>query len=346
MKKFLFVLFVLVFCVQPVSAMNFNAPSAPDKADEFMPEHTSTFSQDLWYVIRSAVQTVSPEIQEAAGVCLQIIVIVILVSIVSIFSGDSKRVTNLIGTLTIGVIILKSTNAMIVLGTETITELSDYGKLFLPVMTAALAAQGGVSTATALYTGTALFTAILTTMISKLLIPMLYLYICCCITDSAIGEPQIKRIGNFIKWLLTWSLKILLYVFTGYMTITGVVSGTVDSSAVKAAKLTISGAVPVIGNILSDASEAILVSAGVMKSSAGIYGVLTFVAIIIGPFLKIAIQYIMLKITAAVSEVFAVKEISALIDSFSSTMGFLLAMAGTVCLLLMIGTVCFIKGVG
>jgi stage III sporulation protein AE len=148
-----------------------------------------------------------------------------------------------------------------------------------------------------------------------------------------------------VKWLMTWCLKIILYVFTGYMGITGVVSGATDAAAMKATKLTISGMVPVVGGILSDASEAILVGAGVMKNAAGIYGLLAVISICIQPFLQIGVQYLLLKLTGAVCGVLGCKEISKLIQDFSTAMGLLLAMTGSVCLLLLISIVCFMKGV-
>ena len=140
-------------------------------------------------------------------------------------------------------------------------------------------------------------------------------------------------------------LKIILYVFTGYIGITGVVSGSADASMIKATKLTISGSVPVVGSILSDASETILISAGIMKNAAGVYGVLAIAALWIGPFLKIVMQYLLLKTTAAVCGVFGTKRTVSLIQDFSSAMGFVLAMISTISLLLTIAVVCFMKGV-
>ena len=127
------------------------------------------------------------------------------------------------------------------------------------------------------------------------------------------------------------------------MTITGAVSGSVDATALKATKLTISSAIPFVGNILADASDTILLSANIMKNTAGTYGLVAFAAILIGPFIKIMAQYILMKLTAAVSEVFDAKELSALIGDFSTAMGFLLAMTGSVCLLLMISIICFMR---
>ena len=149
-----------------------------------------------------------------------------------------------------------------------------------------------------------------------------------------------------MRGICVWGLKTILYVYTGYISITGVVSGTTDAGVLKAAKLTISGVVPVVGSILSDASEAVLVSAAAVKNAAGIYGMAAILAVWIGPFLKIGVHYLILKGLAAVCSVFGVKSATGLVGDFASVMGILLAMTGTVCLMLLISTVCFLKGVG
>ena len=89
-----------------------------------------------------------------------------------------------------------------------------------------------------------------------------------------------------------------------------------------------------------------LVSAGVMKNAAGIYGILAVLAVFLEPFLRIGIHYLMLKATASVCAIFGSGRMTGLIEDFSSAMGLLLAMTGATCLLLLISTVCFMKGVG
>ena len=173
---------------------------------------------------------------------------------------------------------------------------------------------------------------------------MIYIYLCLSIVGSVSADDLIQNMKKFTKWLITWSLKIILYVFTGFMGITGVVSGTADASTVKAVKLSITGMVPVVGGIISDASESIIVGASVLKNTAGIYGIVAIIAVFIGPFLKIGVQYIMLKITASVCSVFSNKQQTELLKDFSGGMGMVLAMTGTVCLLLLISIVCFMKG--
>ena len=345
MRKLLFLICIIVLCSRPVCAMEFTAPQAPESAEKYMPEDTESFGEGLWYIIKSAIWQLQPSIAKASSVCLSLIAVIILTSVLQTFPTNTQQILSLAGAVTIGILLIQPTNAMIQLGTSTIQELSEYGKLLLPVMTAALAAQGGTTTSAALYVGTMFFDSVLSALIAHVIVPMLYVYLCLCIAKGVLSQEIIQNLRNCVKWLITWSLKTALYVFTGYISITGVISGTADAAAIKAAKLTISGAVPVVGSILSDASETILVSAGVMKSAAGVYGLLAMAAMWIGPFLQIGVQYLMLKLTAAVCSVIGSKQTVQLIQDFSGAMGMILAMIGTVSLLLLISTVCFMKGV-
>ena len=172
------------------------------------------------------------------------------------------------------------------------------------------------------------------------------MYLSLSVANGAVGGDTLKRMRDFIKGAASWGLRIVLYVFTGYMALTGVISGRADASAVKAAKLTISTVVPVVGGILSDASEAVVLGAEVIRGSAGLYGALAILGICAAPFLRLGIQYLMLKASAAVCAVCGGKELPELVDCFSQALGLVLAMTGACCLIQIISVVCFMKGVG
>lgn len=344
MKKWLIILCLLLLTAVPVSALEIQPPEVPDSAGSLMPAEEKSFGQGLWYVVVTAVQQLRPELAQCATVCLQLIAAVMLLALVRGYEGKSKGIVDLIGVIGVAYLLLEPTGILIDLGADTVQQISQYGKLLLPVMAAALAAQGGTTTSAALYTGTALFDTVLSSLVSSVLIPLVYVFLCVSVVNTAFGEELMARIQKFVKWLITWSLKTILYIFTGYISITGVISGTTDQATLKAAKLTISGVVPVVGNILSDASEALLVSAGVVKNAAGVYGMLALLAIAIGPFLQIGVQYLLLKITAGFCGIIGGGKVSGLMEAFCTAMGFLLAMTGVVCVMQIVSTVCFMKG--
>lgn len=328
-----------------VSADGFTAPTPPANAEKYLPSTVESFGDGLWYVIKQGITRLSPEIAEAAGVCLSVLAIILLLAVIENFAQEAKSSTRLAGTVAISIILLQSSGSLVALSADTILEISHYGKLLLPVMSAATAAQGGGSTAVTLYSATVIFNTMLTAFLTSVVLPAVYIFIAVSIANRALENETMSRICKFIKGFITWSLKIPLYVFTGYMTITGVVSGSVDASAVKAAKIAITGSVPVIGSIISDASETILVSMGLAKNAAGIFGLLALLALWIGPFLKIAVQYSLLKLTGAVCAIIGSKESVSIVEDFSVAMGFLLATTGAICFIHMISTVCFMKGV-
>ena len=345
MRVLMIILVLIIVMAVPVAAMDFTAPAAPEQAQKYLPDETADFGDGLPFVIKSALETVQPSMTEALGVCLSLVAAALLVGFLSEISGNVKMTVELVGTVTVGVLLFRPTNSLIRLGIEIIQQISQYGKLLLPVMTGAMAAQGSVAKSGAIYAATAFFDALLSHAASELLVPLVYILISVSIACNLFQQPLLKDMRKFIKWLLTWSLKTILYVFTGYISITGVVGGATDATMLKATKLTISGMVPVVGSILSDASEAVLVSAGLMKNAVGIYGLLVVIALWIGPFLQIGIQYLMLKATAGICEMFGTKQIAELMKDFSSAMGLVLAMTGTVCLIFIISTICFMKGV-
>lgn len=339
-------LLCLSFLTVPASALEIEAPQVPESGRDWMPENTTSLAEGLAELLQTALSSLRPDLQEAARVSFGILAAVLMVSVLQTFSSSVKRASETAGTVSIAALLLLSTNSMVRLASETVLQIENYGKLLLPVMTAAMAAQGGVTGSAALYGGTAMFTALLQSVMGNLLVPGIYLYLALSAGSSATGEDLLKKVGDLLKGVLSWLLKILLMVFTTYLGLTGVVSGTTDAAALKAAKVTMSSFIPVVGGVLSDASEAVLVSAGLMKNAAGIYGILAVLALFLHPFLQIGIHYLILKLTGAVCAVFGSSRVTGIIDAFSTALGLLLGMTAASCIMVLISTVCFMKGVG
>lgn len=346
MKKIFLCFLLLLLLSIPVCAAEIEAPKPPKQAENLLPEENASFQEGLRYVFTVALRNFAPDFRDSIHVCASVLAAVMVLSFIKSYEGKSKAVVELAGVVSICCLLLGPTNTLIRLGAETVATISEYGKVLIPVMTTALAAQGGSGTAGALCTATVFFDAVLTGAISELLVPGIYIFLAVAIMNAVVNDEAMKKMKDFIKWALSWGLKLVLYAFTGYVSITGVISGTADQTALKAAKVTLGGMVPVVGSILSDASETILVGAAVVKHSVGVYGLITLLALVIGPFLKIGAQYILMKLTAAVCGVFLNKQITSLLDNFTSAMGLLLAMTGSVCLLLMISVMCFLRGMG
>ena len=121
--------------------------------------------------------------------------------------------------------------------------------------------------------------------------------------------------------------------------------GSADAAAIKTAKMAISRAVPVVGGILADAAETVLVGAGVLRGTVGIVGMLGVLAICLIPFLQLAFHYLTYKLAAALIGTVSDKRLSDLLDSIGGAFGIVLGMTGACALMLLVSLASAVKAV-
>lgn len=226
----------LLFLAIPVRA-DTTAPTVPDSGRDYFPKTQDSFGAGLREVLKNALPDLAPDFSQAMAGALGVLAAAMLTGVLSAVAEDKSPVMELGGVVAVGVLMLSPARNSIRQGVACVEELTEYGRLLLPVMTSAMAAQGGVTAATALYAGTAVFTALLSTVISKFVVPMVYLFLALSVANGACGN--LDKLRDLLKWLISWCLKALMMGFSAYMGITGVLSGSVDAAALKATKLAI-----------------------------------------------------------------------------------------------------------
>lgn len=345
MRKWIILFLLCALVVLPVSA-ELAAPQVPEAGSKLMPAETKDFGQAILQMLRQLLPILTPHFYGALAAAGTVGAVCLLTALVQTGTKQGKKTVDLVGAVTIAVLLTHSTGAMIRLGEETVTQLGEYSKLLLPAMTAALAAQGAGTAAAALYAGSAAFNTVLCSLLGKLLIPVQYLFLAAAVAGAVLESDVLKNLKDTVKGLLLWCLKTILSLFTAYLGITGVVTGSVDAAAMKAAKAAFGTLVPVVGGVLSEAAEAVLVGTGILRGTMGIYGILASLAVFLEPFCRLGIQYLILKGIGAMCAMFAPKTLTSVIGDFGEVMGMLLGMTGAMCVMSLVTTVCFLKGVG
>lgn len=155
MRKWMMMLLVLGLLIVPVCGAESEAEAVlegvPQEAQAFMPEEDSGFLQGVLEVARKALLAVTPGLPQAAAACAGVLAAAILCAVFR--AGDEGQRTptaDILGAVAIASLLLQPTDALIQSGLETVQAISDYGKLLLPVMSAALVASGGTTTALSL----------------------------------------------------------------------------------------------------------------------------------------------------------------------------------------------------
>ena len=253
--------------------------------------------------------------------------------------GTAARSVSLAGTLAVTAVAVADVNALLGMGTGAIAKMTSFANVLLPAAAAVTAATGAITGAAARQLAAALFSDLLVNLINGLLVPLLYGYIAASVAQAAVGEDRLKRLADLLKWTVTTVLTAVTMAFVGYLTASGVVAGTADAATVKAAKLAISGAIPVVGGILSDAAETVLASAGVLKGTVGVFGMVTILGICLIPLLQLSVHYLAYKLTAALAAALGDGPVCALVDRLGSAFGLVLGMTGAGALVLLVSLV-------
>ena len=249
------------------------------------------------------------------------------------------------GVLAITALTLTDMDTMIGLGRDTLGRMESFSALLLPAMAVLTAATGGVTAAAARQGATVLFSQLLIAVMDRLLVPLVYAFVAASCAYAAVGNPGMKKVAELLKSAVTFLLTALLLAFVGYLTASGAIAGSVDAAAVKAAKLAISRAIPVVGGILADASESVLAGAGALRGAVGLVGMLVVLALCLTPFLRLAMQYLVYKGAAALCATVAQPKLSGLIDAIGSAFGLVLGMTGAGALVLLVSIVSAVSAV-
>ena len=276
-----------------------------------------------------------------------VLVVVMLCSVAgSLYDGGSvPDFVPLGGALAIAAVAAGDFSSFIGLGTQTLQTLSDFSKVLLPSLAAASAASGAVTAATAKYVATALFMDVLLTAAMGLIVPLIYAYLAAVLANAAAGGGALKACADLLKTVCTLLLTALVIVFTAYLSITGVISGSADAVTTRLAKTTISTVLPVVGGIISDAAGTLVAGASMVRSAVGVFGLLAVLGVCLTPVLTLGVHYLLYKAAAALAGTLSDSRLGGLIGGIGSAFGMVLATVGAGAVFLFISIISSIRAV-
>lgn len=258
---------------------------------------------------------------------------------------ETGRLLTMAGTLAVTALSVGDLNTLMGAGRTVIGRINTFSQALLPALAAISALSGGVTSAAARQVATVFFSDLLLEVIDGGLMPMVYLYTGALAAGSCLGDKRLLAVAELMKAICSRALAVSLLLFTLYLTVSGVFAGTVDSASIRVTKAAISGAVPVVGGILAEASEAVLAGSGLLKGTVGVFGLLGVLAICAYPFLEIGLQYLLYRLMAFLSVMVGGESLRGLIRGLGGAFGLILGMVGSSALILLISILASVAAV-
>lgn len=342
------VLMILFASVHPAWAMSADFEnSLPEEVQEIVEEAgednlswLTRGGEMLWEKCRESFAAV---LRESLGGAVLLLCAVILCALADdcCKAAGEKGAIDLVpitGAVVITMIAAGDIRTLMGQGLEAIESLHLFSQVLLPTLMAAVAASGGAVSAGVRHVAAVFFTDILISLIRDFLVPMVYAYIAVAAADAMLPRRQLRNVAKAIRKGTVWLLSGLLVLYTGYLALAGATASSADTLAVQLTRSAM-GVVPVVGGILSDAAGTVLHGASVLKNTVGIAGTLAVLAVCLVPFLKLAVQYLLYKMTAFLAGTLGTEGLVSLIDDLGSAFGLILGMTGACAMLLLISAV-------
>lgn len=209
---------------------------------------------------------------------------------------------------------------------------------YIPIF-AAIMVSGGQPVTAGTY-NTLVFTMAqgISIIASRTLVPLMSIYLAFCLISSLSPDISFTAVAEFIQKAVTWTLGIILTIFVGLLTIQGVVGNAADTVAIKTVKFALSGSLPVVGGIISDAANSVQSCVGLLKTTVGAFGIVAAGFIYLPIICEIIAWLLLLHICIAIGDVFSLNQISSLLKSTATVIKVILAIIVTVLLMMIVST--------
>ncbi len=263
------------------------------------------------------------KIREPLKAALRVMGIIIFLSAGEAFLPDSEKMKGLLNT--VGVLLIAA--AMSVPVYESVSSaVSSVGmcctfmKALIPVLAGAVIASGNPMTALSFQSWAFAAAQLISSVCQSFIIPIVGAVIAIDISGALVPDYKLDGITNLIKKTVIAVLSFTATLYVSFLGIKGALSSSADSVTVKGVKLIISSAVPVVGGALSEAYSGIIGSLTLVKSTLGVFGIISVAAITLPSLIQLLIWIFTLKICSAAGEVFLQNETTNLLDALSSAL--------------------------
>lgn len=347
---FFFVISVKTFAVDADDfGINELEQAVPEQARAVLGE-VDSHNADADGIIERIAGCVSDNVLREAKNVIRPVLGVIMIAVLCCVadSGELKNrisYVDLGGCLAIAVLTVGDVNTVTAMGRETIEDISDFSRVLMPTLSTVAASAGAVSSAGVKYAATAMFLDVLIAAVQKLILPLVSVFTIAAVACAALGDGRLGLVVKMTKWISKMALTGLVIVFTAYLSVVGISASGTDAAVTKAAKTVISNMIPVVGKLVSDASESLVAGAGVIRNAVGIFGLGAVAAVCVMPFLRIGLRYLLFKAASAVVGAIAGEKIGMLVENISAAYGMVLACVGTGAIFMFISVMSMIRTV-
>jgi len=295
-----------------------------------------------------AFQTIRGQFALAIKPIIHTTLVILLCTIVSLIMPGKKQEfpITMIGCTSIAYLNLSDTSSFFSDGIAVVQSIYDFSSVLLPCLAGASVFAGTSMSAGIKYTAAGLFMNILLNFSNTMLVPIVSMYLVCMMGDSIFHQPILGTVSNVIHKVCTTVITWAVVLFTTYLSVAGLVSGTGELLAARITKTTLSNGLPIVGKIISDAASTLVAGASIVRNGVGLLGMVVLIGMFVLPFASIGVRYLLFKLLSKMDHLWSEQRYTGLLKGISDAYGMMLAIIGSGFVMLFLTLLSFIQITG
>ena len=207
----------------------------------------------------------------------------------------------------------------------TIRRMGNLTEKVFPAMTALMSSTGRAGTAGMLGPLAAFGGGALTAVVERIAA-----YLCggaavLAVAGNLSGRVQLKSLFSLCCSVGKWLLGAVMTLFLGLTATCGVLGPARDSVTLRAVTYAADSLLPVVGGDIADAMDGMAASASLVRSAAGVTGVIVMLSICLRPVIRLTLGLLTCRLAAALTEPVADGPLKACAEQIGKATGLLLA---------------------
>lgn len=170
----------------------------------------------------------------------------------------------------------------------------------VPLLLTLLASMGNVATVSVMHPLIIFMIHTVGTLIYTLVFPLLFFSAVLSIVSSLTDKYKVTQLAVLLRNLAIGALGVCLTVFLGVISVQTATAAATDGIAIRTAKYVTGNFIPIVGRMLSDATDTIMSASLLVKNTVGLAGVVILILLCAFPALKILALALLYSLTAAV----------------------------------------------
>lgn len=180
-----------------------------------------------------------------------------------------------------------------------VNQMSDFMYAMLPIMITLLAAVGGIGSAAMIHPVMVALIGATARLISVVVLPLAMLSAVVGAVGHLSDKYPLSKMAGLLRTVTVSILGLGLCIFTGVITVRGLVASVADGLTIRTAKYVSGSFIPVVGKFFSDTVELITGCSLLLKNSLSVFGVAGLIVICAFPAVKILVLSLLYRLVGA-----------------------------------------------